>query len=461
MTQRVWIIDDDQSIRLVLSRALKKDQRLVSRYATADEALDTLDRETPDVIITDLKMPGRDGLELLKSVREASPDIPVIVITAFSDLDTTVDAFSRGAFEYLPKPFDLESVCDAVDRALDSTIAPTARPSPASGGILGESPAMQHLFRQIGKLASTRLNVLITGETGTGKELVARALHQHSPLREGPMVAINTAAIPRELLESELFGHEQGAFTGAHRRSAGRFRQADGGTLFLDEIGDMPAELQSRLLRVLAEGEYYPVGGRELVRVNVRIVAATHQDLARRVQTGHFRDDLFHRLNVVRIEVPPLRDRDNDVVLLARHFLDQESRDVGLDPKQLSDEAAELLSRHDWPGNVRELENLCRRLTVMTVGTTVRAREIQAVLDSKSAIEKEGQNWSESLRGWADRILARRPGLVYKEASQILRRELINAALERTGGSKVEAAQLLGCGRNTLTRWLKELGIDA
>ena len=458
--QQVWVIDDDQSIRLVLSRALKKERRNVSRFGSADEALQALESSRPDVIITDLKMPGRDGLDLLKTVHQASPSIPVIVITAFSDLDTTVDAFSRGAFEYLPKPFDLDSVCDAVDRALELESSPVEDSRPATGGIIGESPVMQQLFRQIGKLASTRLNVLVTGETGTGKELVARALHQHSPLREGPMVAINTAAIPSELLESELFGHEQGAFTGAHRSSAGRFRQANGGTLFLDEIGDMPAELQSRLLRVLAEGEYYPVGGRELVHVDVRVIAATHQDLARRVRSGHFRDDLFHRLNVVRIEVPALRERGKDVILLARHFLNQESLDVGLDPKRLSDEAAQLLLQHDWPGNVRELENLCRRLTVMTVGTTVKAREIQAVLDAKSAAPDGDEDWSSPLRRWADHTLARRPGLVYKESSQILRRELIHAALDRTGGSKVEAAQLLGCGRNTLTRWLKELGID-
>ncbi|MDX1571793.1 MAG: nitrogen regulation protein NR(I) [Xanthomonadales bacterium] len=455
MTESViWIVDDDASIRFVLERALAAPDRRIASFANVGEARSGTG-DPPDLVLTDLRMPGDDGLTWLDSLSQSRPDLPVIVMTAYSDLDTSVQAYARGAFDYLPKPFDVDDVVKAVDRALETR---SNGRSPASNGeatMLGESPAVQQLFRVIGRLSRSRFNVLITGETGTGKELVARALHHHSPLRDGPFVALNTAAIPSELLESELFGHEKGAFTGAQGRHVGRFEQADKGTLFLDEIGDMPARLQTRLLRVLAEGEFYRVGGRELRQVDVRIIAATHQDLRERVNTGAFREDLFHRLNVVHIHVPPLRERGGDILLLARHFLGRAARESGLDPKSLSADAEQTLLEHPWRGNVRELENLCRRLTVLSPGSTVRAEDITEELGEDR--ETRQSSWADTAAAQADGWMRAEQSGVLNQATDMLHAALFRAALARTKGRRAAAAELLGIGRNTLTRRIKAL----
>jgi two-component system nitrogen regulation response regulator GlnG len=457
----VWLVDDDRSIRTVLTRALREAGFVVQSFEAAAPALAALDaQDTPGLIFTDVRMPGQDGLAFLKRVRREYPTLPVVVMSAYTDLATTVGAFSEGAFEYLPKPFDLDDAVEIARRALDPDGA-VALELPA--GLIGDSPAMREVFRAIGRLSRAELTVLITGETGTGKELVARALHQHSPRAKGPFVALNTAAIAPELLESELFGHEQGAFTGALRRHVGRFEQAHGGTLFLDEIGDMTPGLQTRLLRVLAEGEFYRVGGRELIRADVRILAATHQDLALAVTQGRFRADLLHRLDVVRVHLPPLRERREDVPTLAERFLGDAARELGVGGKRLSAPAAARLVAHDWPGNVRELRNLCHRLTALAPGREIQVREVEAELargnSTAPAVASlpaatSGEDWTAALAGWVARELDAGGGDVLTRAREQLEQIVFDVALARTDGDRQRAARLIGCGRNTLTRRL-------
>jgi two-component system nitrogen regulation response regulator GlnG len=459
---RVWLVDDDASIRWVLERALRNGGMLPRTFDAAEPALTALRGDAPDVLITDIRMSGQSGLELLKRIRETRPTLPVIVMTAYADLGNAVSAYESGAFEYLPKPFDIDQAVDLVRRA-----ARTGTPTTADGGspppipeLLGRAAAMQQVFRAIGRLSRSSVTVLITGESGTGKELVARALHEHSPRAAKPFIALNTSAIPSELLESELFGHEKGAFTGADSLRRGRFEQADGGTLFLDEIGDMSTPLQTRLLRVLAEGEFYRVGGQTPIRVDVRVIAATHQNLQDRVQRGVFREDLYHRLNVIRIELPPLRARAEDIPELLDHYLHVAAMELGVDPKALVADAKEKLAAHTWPGNVRELVNLCRRLTVLAPGSEIRIEDLPVELaaDSETAGEVD---WAKALASWADRqaMIGKRPLLA--DAQPEFERVLIRAALKRTQGHRQDAAKLLGWGRNTLTRKLKELGMNS
>ena len=458
---RVWIIDDDSSIRWVLERALRNGGLQPRAFDAAEPALDALAREVPDVLMTDIRMPGRSGLELLRKIRESRPLLPVIVMTAHSDLGSAVSAYEGGAFEYLPKPFDIDQAVALVRRAA------SAHPrggTEAAGEtripeLLGTAPAMQQVFRGIGRLSRSSVTVLITGESGTGKELVARALHDHSPRAGKPFIALNTSAIPGELLESELFGHERGSFTGADAQRRGRFEQADGGTLFLDEIGDMPAQMQTRLLRVLAEGEFYRVGGQTPIRVDVRVIAATHQNLQDRVARGLFRDDLYHRLNVIRLELPPLRDRAEDIPLLLRHYLRRAARDLGVKPKALARDAEERLSSYRWPGNVRELVNICRRLSVLAPGSEIHLEDLPPEIEA--AHESGAQSdWQKALTAWADRQAMSGQGALLEVALPAFERILIRAALRRTQGHRQEAARLLGWGRNTLTRKLKELDLD-
>ncbi len=433
---------------------------VVQSFEAAAPALAALDEaDPPGLIFTDVRMPGQDGLAFLKRLRRETPTLPVVVMSAYTDLATTVGAFSEGAFEYLPKPFDLDDAVEIARRALDPDGA-AALELPA--GLIGDSPAMREVFRAIGRLSRAELTVLITGETGTGKELVARALHQHSPRAKGPFVALNTAAIAPELLESELFGHEQGAFTGALRRHVGRFEQAHGGTLFLDEIGDMTPGLQTRLLRVLAEGEFYRVGGRELIRADVRILAATHQDLSAAVAQGRFRADLLHRLDVVRIQLPPLRERREDVPTLAERFLADAARELGVGGKRLSAAAAARMAAHDWPGNVRELRNLCHRLTALAPGREIQVREVETELarggtaPTAAALPAStgGEDWTQALAGWVARELDAGSGDVLARAREQLEQVVFDVALTRTDGDRQHAARLIGCGRNTLTRRL-------
>ena len=409
-------------------------------------------------------MPGIDGLELLERISSQYPELPVIIMTAHSDLDSAVAAYKGGAFEYLPKPFDVNDAVALVNRAMEVRAQQPARNivsmTETVPEIVGKAPAMQEVFRAIGRLANSNATVLINGESGTGKELVALALHRHSPRAEQPFVALNMAAIPRDLLESELFGHERGAFTGAQNRRAGRFEQANGGTLMLDEIGDMPAELQTRLLRVLADGEFYPVGAHTPKKVDVRIIAATHQDLEQRVRDGQFREDLFHRLNVIRIQIPPLRERREDIPLLLRHFLAQAARELDVETKSLNPEVEQRLSRLDWPGNVRQLENFCRWLTVMAPGQEIRVEDLPAELYETSAGHASGGDWQSQLRAWANQQLANGSVRLLDEALPTFERTLIETALQHTGGRRQEAARLLGWGRNTLTRKLKELEME-
>ncbi|MFN4148821.1 MAG: nitrogen regulation protein NR(I) [Rhodocyclaceae bacterium] len=459
----VWIIDDDRSIRWVLEKALAREDIASESFGSADEALAKLSAtgEVPRALISDIRMPGTSGLELLRQVREQHPELPVIIMTAYSDLDSAVAAFQGGAFEYLPKPFDVDQAVALVRRALaqGEPHAIEAAGAQLAPEILGQAPAMQEVFRAIGRLSQSSATVLINGESGTGKELVARALHRHSPRSAGPFVAINTAAIPRELLESELFGHEKGAFTGATSLRRGRFEEASGGTLFLDEIGDMPAELQTRLLRVLSDGRFYRVGGREPLRANVRIIAATHQDLEARVENGLFREDLFHRLNVIRLRLPPLRERREDIPLLARHFLAASARELGVEPKRLSEAALRFLQAAPWPGNVRQLENLCHWLTVMAPGQTIELDDLPAEMRAAPQAISSA-DWLAQLAVAADLHLAREPGAVWERLGQAFEATLIKRALTATGGRRAEAAQLLGIGRNTLTRKIQELGLD-
>ena len=462
VTSTVWIIDDDQSIRWVLSRALENAGMQVKAYESGERLLDDLRRECPHAIVTDLRMPGMSGISLLEGISEIEPQLPVILMTAYSDLDSAVSAYRAGAFEYLPKPFDVDEAVELVHRAIKNRTDRAEQPlqSVASRAqILGSSVAMQEVFRAIGRLSKTNVSVLITGESGTGKELVAKALHGNGPRRSGPFIALNTAAIPSELLESELFGHERGAFTGAQSKRRGRFEQAHGGTLFLDEIGDMPARLQTRLLRVLSDGEFYSVGGHTPLKVDVRIIAATHQPLEENVARGEFRDDLFHRLNVIRVRVPPLRERSEDIALLAHHFMAQAAAEIEASPKVLGDEVVEHLSKLPWPGNVRQLENTCRWLTVMAPGRRVRLDDLPVDLATHCGVAKSS-DWLVELSRWADEQLAANRAAPLAPARADFERTLINAALRKTNGARHEAAKLLGWGRNTLTRKMRSLGFD-
>ncbi len=458
---RVVIVDDDRAIRWVLERALAQPDLDVECIERADVALTRLLENPPDVLVTDIRMPGIDGLDLMSRVREAHPDLPVIVMTAHSDLDSAVASYQGGAFEYLPKPFDVDEALALVRRAVAHARErqrPVAVPEGLNAEIIGEAPAMQEVFRAIGRLSHSHITVLINGESGTGKERVAQALHQHSPRAGKPFIALNMAAIPRDLIESELFGHEKGAFTGAAQQRQGRFEQANGGTLFLDEIGDMPSETQTRLLRVLADGEFYRVGGHTPVKVDVRIIAATHQNLEVLVDDGRFREDLFHRLNVIRIHLPKLAERREDIPRLTRHFLAEAAKELTTDIKVLTSEAEAHLTRLPWPGNVRQLENICRWLTVMASGREILVEDLPPELRSPSASESSAHgDWRTAFRDWADHALAEGHTHLLEEAVPDFERILIETALKHTGGRKGEAAELLGWGRNTLTRKLKTL----
>ena len=461
----VWIVDDDRSIRWVLEKALAREGIAYKTFSSAYEVLQALAVSQPQVLVSDIRMPGESGISLLSKVKERYPTIPVIVMTAYSDLDSAVQAFQGGAFEYLPKPFDVDHAIALIRRATSETpmAAPAAVAAAEPAEILGQAPAMQEVFRAIGRLSQSNATVLITGESGTGKELVARALHRHSPRAPGPFVAINTAAIPKDLLESELFGHERGAFTGAQALRRGRFEQAEGGTLFLDEIGDMPADLQVRLLRVLADGEYYRVGGHAPLKANVRVIAATHQLLEERVRQGLFREDLLHRLNVVRLRLPPLRERPEDIPPLARHFMQKSARELAVETKVLSDDALKSLQGFAFPGNVRQLENVCHWLTVMAPGQRIEAVDLPP--EVREPALPPGTRPGEA--GWQhglDRELAAALARGEKSVGDRLEREfemtLIRRALMHTGGHRMDAAQWLGWGRNTLTRKIQELGME-
>ncbi|HEY5776414.1 MAG TPA: nitrogen regulation protein NR(I), partial [Xanthomonadales bacterium] len=402
----VWVVDDDEAIRFVLARALNRAGYVTECFGSVTAVTGALDKSKPAVIITDIRLPDADGLSVLAALEARHMEVPVIAMTAFSDLDQAVNAFQSGVFDYLSKPFDLDKVLAVVARASAvPTVVPVAKEAAASNQMIGDSMAMQEVFRTIGRLSRSTISVLLTGETGSGKEVVARALHQHSPRSKGPFVAINTAAIPTELLESELFGHEKGSFTGAHTRRSGRFEEAAGGTLFLDEIGDMPLSLQTRLLRVLAEGDYYRVGGRDLLRADVRVLTATHQDLQKKIAEGSFREDLYHRLNVITIELPPLRERSEDIPLLARHFLRQAAEEMGLEEKHLMPETIRALQQKAWPGNVRQLQNLCQQLCVMAPGEQILPVDLPAGLRDRDAASEAGASWSEALRNWTRKAL--------------------------------------------------------
>jgi two-component system nitrogen regulation response regulator GlnG len=458
----VWVIDDDRSIRWVFEKALAREGIPYRTFAAAQEALDALEQGAPQVLVSDIRMPGASGLELLQTIKQRHPGLPVIIMTAYSDLESAVAAFQGGAFEYLPKPFDVDQAVDLIRRAIGESMreieGEEARET--SPEILGQAPSMQEVFRAIGRLSQSSATVLITGESGTGKELVALALHRHSSRAAKPFVAINTAAMPKDLLESELFGHERGAFTGAQAMRRGRFEQAEGGTLFLDEIGDMPAELQTRLLRVLSDGQFYRVGGHQPIKANVRVIAATHQDLEERVRQGLFREDLFHRLNVIRLRLPSLRERHEDIPLLAKHFLAKSARELGTEGKRLSEAAMDYLARQDFPGNVRQLENLCHWLTVMAPTQTIEVADLPAELKSRGG-EAPESDWVGALEREVERAFALGETGVLDRFAQVFEKALIGTALTRTGGRRIEAANLLGMGRNTITRKIAELGLEA
>jgi two-component system nitrogen regulation response regulator GlnG len=465
---QVWIVDDDRSIRWVLEKALQKADIQTRSFSSADSLLEALSDTRPDAILTDIRMPGMDGLALLQRLQSRCPDLPVIVMTAHSDLESAVSAFHGGAFEYLPKPFDIDEAVDRVQRACVQARSQRLEHEPlsppeATPEIIGAAPAMQEVFRAIARLARSHITVLINGESGTGKELVARALHRHSPRAAKPFIALNMAAIPRDLLESELFGHERGAFTGAQARRAGRFEQADGGTLFLDEIGDMPAELQTRLLRVLADGEFFPVGAHAPIKVDVRIIAATHQNLDSLVAEGRFREDLYHRLNVIRIHLPPLRERRQDVPLLLKHFLKEASIEIKAETKILRPDVEAYLCGLDWPGNVRQLENTCRWITVMAAGKDVHLDDLPPELlhvNREPSAAGITEDWQNALRQWVDEQLKTGQRNIAKDAIDSAEGVLITTALGLTRGRRQEAAKLLGYGRNTLTRKIAELNLD-
>ncbi|NKF21990.1 nitrogen regulation protein NR(I) [Solimonas marina] len=488
----VWIVDDDESIRWVIEKSLSRAGMQVTSFPGAAELLDALADEVPDVLVSDIRMPGVDGLTLMTRVHAAHPELPVIIMTAHSDLDAAVASYKGGAFEYLPKPFDVDGVADLVRRAARTRETQDEVPIEAPATMIGEAPAMQDVFRAIGRLSQSHITVLITGESGTGKELVARALHTNSPRASRPFIAINTAAIPKDLLESEFFGHERGSFTGAATQRKGRFEQADGGTLFLDEIGDMPADLQTRLLRVLSTGEFYRVGGVAPIKVDVRVIAATHQDLDELVRQGRFREDLYHRLNVIRVRIPPLRERPEDIPQLARSFLLRASEELKTEPKRLRPDVIQRLKTFAWPGNVRQLENICRWLTVMAPGQDVHPQDLPPELmqaptrmttveptpamapvamataepvemPRTAAVSAEAHdlpNWNDSLQEWARRELAAGHSDLLGTAVPLFERTMIDVALSVTKGQRQEAAKRLGWGRNTLTRKIKELGME-
>ncbi|RAQ05223.1 nitrogen regulation protein NR(I) [Burkholderia cepacia] len=501
----IWIVDDDQSIRWVLEKALARDSFATKSFANVRDALAALDHETPQVLVSDIRMPGGSGLELLQAMHERLPGLPVIIMTAFSDLDSAVAAFQGGAFEYLAKPFDVDKAVELIRRAVEESLrggVPQDERVAEAPEMLGQAPAMQDMFRAIGRLSHSAATVLITGESGTGKELVARALHRHSPRANGPFIALNTAAIPKDLLESELFGHERGAFTGAQSTRQGRFEQAENGTLFLDEIGDMPFDLQTRLLRVLSDGQFYRVGGHNPLRANVRVIAATHQNLESRVRQGLFREDLYHRLNVIRLRLPPLRERSEDIALLTRHFLQKSARDLGVEPKRVSDEALAYLTSLAFPGNVRQLENLANWLTVMAPAQTVEIKDLPPDLVPAGApVVAAGEGtgthvgggdtalsapvtgtapaasapvaaapngsapagypvWEHGLRTEVARLLRENSADVMDELARRFEAAVIREALDFTRGRKVEAAERLGIGRNTITRKIQELHLE-
>ncbi len=493
----IWIVDDDQSIRFVLEKALAREELAVRSFTNTRDVLAALAHETPQVLVSDIRMPGGSGIDLLNEVKQTHPSLPVIIMTAYSDLDSAVSAFQGGAFEYLPKPFDVPKAVELIRRALAEGLREEVREERIGQmpEILGQAPAMQDVFRAIGRLSQSIVTVLITGESGTGKELVASALHKHSPRASGPFVAINTAAIPKDLLESELFGHERGAFTGAQTMRRGRFEQADGGTLFLDEIGDMPFDLQTRLLRVLSDGQFYRVGGHNPMRSNVRVIAATHQNLEDRVRQGVFREDLFHRLNVIRLRLPALRERREDVPALARFFLQKSAKELGVEAKRITDAALERMMRFDFPGNVRQLENTCHWITVMAPAQVVEVKDLppellvesaQAPAGGAAAVSAAplaegvsplgavpgalsvpqpvaaapGQSWLSDLEREAHRLLTAGDPEVWDTLSRQFEGRLIQTALGVTRGRRIEAAQKLGIGRNTITRKIQELGLE-
>ena len=488
----IWIVDDDQSIRFVLERALAREQFAVRSFASSREVLAALDDDAPQVLVSDIRMPGGSGIDLLAKVKARHPGLPVIIMTAYSDLDSAVSAFQGGAFEYLPKPFDVTRAVELIRRAVEESLREDVREGPDTPmpEMLGQAPAMQDVFRAIGRLSHSNVTVLITGESGTGKELVARALHKHSMRGErgskGAFVAINTAAIPKDLLESELFGHERGAFTGAQATRRGRFEQADGGTLFLDEIGDMPFDLQTRLLRVLSDGQFYRVGGHQPLKANVRVIAATHQDLDERVRQGAFREDLYHRLNVIRLRLPPLRERREDIPMLTRFFLGKSAKELGVDTKRIAEGALQRLVGFDFPGNVRQIENICHWLTVMAPAQVIEAKDLppefntgvavlpmpvispaeadvglsEAALVDVEAPGAAEADWLGGLERDARRRLDAGEAAVWNELTRQFESRLIRTALELTRGRRIEAAQRLGIGRNTITRKIQELGVE-
>tara|TARA_B100000953_G_scaffold295944_1_gene287862 strand:- start:12583 stop:13986 length:1404 start_codon:yes stop_codon:yes gene_type:complete len=462
--KKVWIVDDDKSIRWVLEKALKSADVDIESFSHPDQVLEKIENEEPDVIITDIRMPGMDGISLLDRIKQHSPNIPVIIMTAYSDLDRAVSAFQGGAYEYLSKPFDVDEVVSLVRRAITHERAndsmPISQPEIEGNPIIGSAPAMQEIFKAIGRLSNSNFTVLITGESGTGKELVAAALHAHSPRSKSQFIAINTAAIPKDLLESELFGHEKGAFTGATSQRQGRFEQANGGTLFLDEIGDMPADLQTRLLRILAEGEFYRVGGHTPIKVDVRVIAATHQNLEQLVKEGRFREDLLHRLNVIRVHVPSLRERKTDIGELSKYFLNIAAKELGEEKKQLLSETESYLTNLPWPGNVRQLENFCRWITVMASGTEIHIDDLPPELKKDIGIYDENDSWESNFRRWVESSLLNGDIELLKNAAPLFETILIEEALKKTGGRRQDAAKLLGWGRNTLTRKIKQLNIS-
>ncbi|MEK8052443.1 nitrogen regulation protein NR(I) [Ideonella sp. DXS22W] len=507
----IWIVDDDQSIRFVLEKALAREQFATRSFSNPRDVLTALDDDEPQVLVSDIRMPGGSGIDLLAKVKQRLPGLPVIIMTAYSDLDSAVSAFQGGAFEYLPKPFDLPKAVELIRRAVDESLREQVRDIAQAQmpEMLGQAPAMQDVFRAIGRLSQSNVTVLITGESGSGKELVARALHKHSPRAAGPFIAINTAAIPKDLLESELFGHERGAFTGAQTTRRGRFEQADEGTLFLDEIGDMPFDLQTRLLRVLSDGQFYRVGGHQPLKANVRVIAATHQNLEQRVREGAFREDLFHRLNVIRLRLPPLRERREDIAGLTRFFLAKSAKELGVEAKRITEAALERLMGFDFPGNVRQLENVCHWLTVMAPAQVIEPKDLPPELLSEVPLQggaapqslaapaagevpggaamawapaptapppgalpageagapvapahANGQGWLQDLQREARRLLESGDPQVWDTLTRQFEGQLIHTALEITRGRRIEAAHKLGIGRNTITRKIQELGLD-
>ena len=454
----VWVIDDDDSIRWVLEKGLSEDNLEVLTFDRANKAIKRLETDSPDVILTDIKMPGASGIQLLDFMKESRPEIPVIIMTAHSDLESAVESYEHGAWEYLPKPFDIDQAINVIKRSIEEESINVNESDLKTAEIIGEAPAMQEVFRAIGKLSNSNSTVLLIGESGTGKELVSNALFQHSPRKDKPFLALNMADIPKELLESELFGHEKGSFTGADERRIGRFEQANGGTLFLDEIGDMPLETQTRLLRVLSSGEFYRVGGREPVKVDVRIIAATHQKLEDKVNEGTFREDLFHRINVIRINLPKLSDRREDIPQLCKHFFKLSSVELEEELKYLSEEVEKYFMNLNWSGNVRQLENICRWLTVMSPSREIRLEDLPNDLKNQTVAVKE--DWTSLLKNWADNSLSNGEEGLLNIALPEFEKTMIKAALNKTLGRKNEAAKLLGWGRNTLTRKIKELKLN-